>query len=200
MKKSLILLFVLIFSANSAFALFGSKNNTDDTEGKGYLGTLPNLTKEHEPNEPSEGAPVFDKTKQFHSVNELRPIPRDDTSFVNIILKPDKTSQYITDLNEFILMLEKLYDSIYFFNKNADYFRDKYANKPESFFISYQKLLELSLRAKTVSNLRTEAEKYKPYLAYSGNGKIYNSANIDQQLDYLKKEIESVIVVLKEAE
>lgn len=212
MKKSLILLFVLIFSANSAFALFG-KDNTIDTEGKGYLGTLPNLTKEHEPNEPSEGAPVFDKTKQFHSVNELRPIPRDDTSFVNIILKPDKTSQYITDLNEFILMLEKIYDSIenredvqkfaakvYFFNKNADYFRDKYANKSESFFISYQKLLELSLRAKTVSNLRTEAEKYKPYLAYSGNGKIYNSANIDQQLDYLKKEIESVIVVLKEAE
>ena len=79
-------------------------------------------------------------------------------------------------------------------------FRDKYANKPESYFISYQKLLDLSLRANTISNLRTEAEKYKAYLAYSNSGRIYNSENIDQQLEYLKNEIESVIVILKEAE
>ena len=110
-------------------------------------------------------------------------------------------------------MLEKIYDSIenredvqkfaakvYFFNKNADYFRDKYANKPESYFISYQRLLELSLRANTVSNLRTEAEKYKAYLAYSNSGRIYNAENIDLQLEYLKNEIESVIVILKEVE
>ena len=213
MKKSLILLAAIIFSINPSFAFFWQNDSTDDTEGKGYLGTLPNLTKEHEPNEPSESAPIFDKTQQFHSQNELRPIPRDDASFVNIILKPDKTSPYINDLNEFILILEKIYDSIenredvqkfaakvYFFKKHADYFRDKYANKPESFYISYQKLLELSLRANTVSNLRSEAEKYKPYLAYSGTGKVYNSENIDRQLEYLKSEIESVIVILKEAE
>lgn len=212
MKKSIIFLLALIFSATSAFAFFG-KDEKIDTEGKGYLGTLPNLTKQYEVTEPAQGTPIFDKTQQFHSSNELKPIPREDPSFVNIILKPDKTSEYINDLNDFIIMLEKLYDSIenredvqkfaakvYFFNKNADYFRDKYANKPESYFISYQKLLELSLRANTISNLRVEAEKYKAYLAYSNAGKIYNSENIDLQLDYLKNEIESVIVILKEAE
>ena len=202
----------LIFSTTNTFAFFG-KDEKIDTEGKGYLGTLPNLTKQYEVTEPAQGTPIFDKTQQFHSSNELKPIPREDPSFVNIILKPDKTSEYINDLNDFIIMLEKLYDSIenrediqkfaakvYFFNKNADYFRDKYANKPESYFISYQKLLELSLRANTISNLRVEAEKYKAYLAYSNAGKIYNSENIDLQLDYLKNEIESVIVILKEAE
>lgn len=212
MKKSIIFLLALIFSATSAFAFFG-KDEKIDMEGKGYLGTLPNLTKQYEVTEPAQGTPIFDKTQQFHSSNELKPIPREDPSFVNIILKPDKTSEYINDLNDFIIMLEKLYDSIenredvqkfaakvYFFNKNADYFRDKYANKPESYFISYQKLLELSLRANTISNLRVEAEKYKAYLAYSNAGKIYNSENIDLQLDYLKNEIESVIVILKEAE
>lgn len=212
MKKSLIFMLALIFSSTSTFAFFG-KDDKIDTEGKGYLGTLPNITKQYETTEPAQGTPVFDKTQQFHSSNELKPIPREDPSFVNIILKPNKTSQYVNDLNEFILMLEKIYDSIenredvqkfaakvYFFNKNAEYFRDKYANKPESYFISYQKLLELSLRANTISNLRVEAEKYKPYLAYSGAGQIYNSENIDQQLEYLKNEIESVIVVLKEAE
>ena len=212
MKKSLILILALIFSTTNAFAFFG-KDDKIDTEGKGYLGTLPNLTKQYEISEPAEGTPIFDKTQQFHSVNELKPIPREDPSFVNIILKPDKTSDYVNDLNEFILMLEKIYDSIenredvqkfaakvYFFNKNADYFRDKYANKPESYFISYQRLLELSLRANTVSNLRTEAEKYKAYLAYSNSGRIYNAENIDLQLEYLKNEIESVIVILKEVE
>ena len=212
MKKSLILILALIFSTTNAFAFFG-KDDKIDTEGKGYLGTLPNLTKQYEISEPAEGTPIFDKTQQFHSVNELKSIPREDPSFVNIILKPDKTSEYVNDLNEFILMLEKIYDSIenredvqkfaakvYFFNKNADYFRDKYANKPESYFISYQRLLELSLRANTVSNLRTEAEKYKAYLAYSNSGRIYNAENIDLQLEYLKNEIESVIVILKEVE
>lgn len=153
------------------------------------------------------------KPKNFHSANELKPIPREDPAFVNIILKPDKTSQYLNDLNDFILMLEKIYDSIenredvqkfvakvYFFKKNADYFRDKYATKPESYYESYQRVLDLSLRANAVSQLRAEAEKYKPYLAYSGAGKVYNSENIDQQLEYLKSEIESTIAVLKEAE
>lgn len=212
MKKSLILIIALIISSGNAFAFFG-KNAIDENEGKGYLGTLPNVTKQYETSEPAQGTPIFDKTQQFHSANELKPIPREDPSFVNIILKPDKTSQYINDLNDFILMLEKIYDSIesredvqkfaakvYFFNKNADYFRDKYANKPESYFESYQKLLELSLRANTISRLRTEAEKYKPYLAYSGAGKIYNAENIDMQLEYLKNEIETAIVILKEAE
>lgn len=214
MKKSLILVLALILSSNcSAFALFGKDNKALEPEGRGYVGTLPNLTKQYDTSEPAESSPIFEKTKDFHSANELKPIPREDPAFVNIILKPDKTSQYLNDLNDFILMLEKIYDSIenredvqkfvakvYFFKKNADYFRDKYATKPESYYESYQRVLDLSLRANAVSQLRVEAEKYKPYLAYSGAGKVYNSENIDQQLEYLKSEIESTIAVLKEAE
>ena len=73
-------------------------------------------------------------------------------------------------------------------------------NKPESFYESSQKLMEVSLRARTISQLRAEAEKYKPYLAYSGAGKIYDSENIDEQLTLLKYEIETTIVIIKEAE
>lgn len=212
MKKSLILVLALIFSSSSAYGFFG-KDKVEVPDDKGYLGTLPNITKQYEPPEPVEGAPIFDKIKDFHSINELKPIPREDSAFVNIILKQDKTSHYINDLNEFILILEKIYDSIengediqkfaakvYFFNKHADYFRDKYLNKPESYYESYQKILDVSLRAKTISQLRSEAEKYKPYLAYSGAGKIYDSENIDEQLTLLKYEIETTIVILKEAE
>lgn len=213
MKKLYILILAIILSSTSCYAFFGKKDNSLDMEGKGYMGTLPDVTKTFGTSEPGSAKPIFEKTQQFHSVNELKPIPREDPAFVNIILKPDKTSQYINDLNDFILMLEKIYDSIenredvqkfvarvYFFNKNADYFRNKYMGKPESYYVSYQRLLELSLHAGTVSNLRAEAEKYKPYLAYTGAGQIYNSTNIDQQLEFLKNEIEQTIVVLKEAE
>lgn len=211
MKKSLILVIALIMTSSGAYAFFGK--NELDTDGKGYLGTLPNITKPYEPSEPAEGAPIFEKTKQFHSINELKPIPRQDPAFVNIILKQDKTSQYINDINEFIPMLEKIYDSIeeredtqkfvasvYFFNKHIEYFRNKYMNKPESYYESSQKLMDVSLRAKTIAQLRAEAEKYKPYLAYSGAGRIYNSENVDEQLTLLKYEIETTIVIIKEAE
>lgn len=212
MKLSLVII-ALILAQTSAFALFGKNAAPVDTEGKGYVGTLPNVTKNFGTSEPSSAKPIFEKTEQFHSTNELKPIPREDPAFVNIILKPDKTSQYINDLNEFLSILEKIYDSIenredvqkftarvYFFKKNAEYFRDKYAGKPESYYISYQKLMELSLQASTVSNLRSEAEKYKPYLAYTGAGQIYNSTNIDQQLEYLKEAIQRAITVLKDAQ
>jgi len=211
MRKLVILTLALIFSTSNDYAFFGKSEI--DTDGKGYLGTLPNITKPYEPSEPVESAPIFEKTKQFHSINELKPIPRQDPAFVNIILKQDKTSQYINDLNEFIFMLEKIYDSIengedvqkfvasvYFFNKNVEFFRDKYLNKPESYYESYQKIMDVSLRAKTLAQLRAEAEKYKPYLAYSGAGRIYDSENIDEQLTLLKYEIETTIVVIKEAE
>ena len=59
--------------------------------------------------------------------------------------------------------------------------------------------MELNLHAQSVSLLRAEAEKYNPYLAYSGAGYIYNNNNILQQLEYLKTELEETIVVLKDA-
>lgn len=209
MKKPLIVLFLLLSCQCGVQAAFFTPDSS--FEGQGYVGTLPDLTSKFKPAEPIKAKPDFEKSKKFNSENELKPVPRDNPAFVNIILKQDKTSPYINDLTEFIDMLENIYESIenkepiqrfaarvYFFNQHADYFRQKYEDKPESSYISYEKLLELSLQAKTVSQLRTEAEKYSPYLAYSGTGRIYSSNNIDEQLEYLKAEIEKTINILKD--
>ena len=212
MRKLCIIILIIFLAPQTCLGAFFSKKpeNAVDTS-KGYVGTLPDLTKEHQPSETSVSTPIFDKTKEFNSANEIKPVPRDNPAFVNIILKQDKLSPYVADLQEFIDMLEQIYDSIeseenvqrfaarvYFLNKNAEYFRDKYSDKPESSYISYEKILEVSAHAKSVSELRTEAEKYKPYLAYTGTGAIYNINNINQQLDYLKTEVEDLINVLKE--
>jgi len=211
MRKIFILVLIILLNISQAYALFGGRKPAAD-EGSGYVGTLPDISKSFTSSEPHQSKPVFEKTEKFNSGSALHPIPREDPSFVNIILKSDKTSQYINDLNEMIPALENILDSIedkepvqrfvarvYFLNKNVEYLQDKYGEKPESTFISFKKLQEVSNHAQTVSNLRAEAEKYKPYLAYGGAGYIYNTNNIEEQLEYLRIELEEAIVVLKEA-
>ena len=207
MKK----LFAIIFIAFFCLPVYGAKKNPA-FDGMGYVGTLPDLTRQYQPTEPKSTKPVIEQVENFHSSDQVKPIPRDNPAFVNIILKQDKTTRYVNDINEFIPMLEKIYDSIedgenvqlfnakvYFFNKNADYLRDKYVEKPEGEYISFKKLMELSTHAKSIALLRAEAQKYNPYLAYSGAGYIYDPDNINQQLEYLKKEVEQAILLLRDA-
>ena len=207
MKK----LFAIIFIAFFCLPVYGAKKNPA-FDGMGYVGTLPDLTRQYQPTEPKSTKPVIEQVENFHSSDQVKPIPRDNPAFVNIILKQDKTTRYVNDINEFIPMLEKIYDSIedgenvqlfnakvYFFNKNADYLRDKYVEKPEGEYISFKKLMELSTHAKSIALLRAEAQKYNPYLAYSGAGYIYDPDNITQQLEYLKKEVEQAILLLRDA-
>lgn len=207
MKK---LLAIILICFCCPFAVAKTSTNY---EGMGYVGKLPDVTKSFTPSEPAKTKPMYEKVKDFHSADEIKPVPRENPSFVNIMLKKDKTSQYVNDINEFIPMLEKILDAIedqesvqifnakvYFFNKNADYMCDKYAQKPEAEYISFKKLMELSTHAKSIALLRSEALKYNPYLAYSGAGYVYDPNNINQQLEYLKNEVEKTIILLKEVE
>lgn len=205
MKRFFILLLILIFNSQFAFA---GKPVVD--RGKGYVGDLPELGKMFQKEEPSKTKPQYEATKHFNSENEVKPVPRDNPAFVNIILKADKKTQYIIDVNELIPTLEKIYDLIeneedvqrfvatsYFFTETIEYLRNKYQDKPEFHFVSFQKILETDLHLQTVTNLRVEAIKNTPYMAYGADGKIYNSVNIDEQLSFLQKEIEETIAIIK---
>lgn len=207
MKRLAVLIILLAFITPQAF---GAKP-VIDKNSKGYVGTLPELGKKFD-DEPVESTtkPQYEATKDFNSVNQIKPVPRDNPAFVNIILKADKNTQYINDINDLLPMLEKIYDMIernmdvqkfvattYFFNKNIEVLREKYEGKPEFNFASFQKILETDLHIQTVANLRTEAVRNTPYMPYGTDGKIYNSANIDQQLEYLMKDIEDTIVAIK---
>lgn len=205
MKKSALLFLILFLGVQTAHA---GKPLID--KSKGYVGDLPELSQKFGEPEPAKTKPQYEATKNFNSANQVKPTPLDNPAFVNIILKADKNTQYINDINDLLPTLEKIHDLIenesdvqkfiattYFFNKNIEYLRDKYQNKPEFYFVSFQKILETDLHVQTVSNLRAEAVKNAPYMAYGTNGKIYNSVNIDEQLSYLQKEIEETIAVIK---
>ena len=150
----------------------------DSFDGRGYVGTLPDLTRTYEPVPEKKTTPEVNISKDFNSANEIKPVPRDNPAFVNIILKSDKTSQYVNDLNEFIPLLEGIYDlieeessvqlfnaKVYYFNKSADYFRDKYMNKPECQFVSFKRLMEGRHQHVTVSRLlQASAQNLSPEL------------------------------------
>ena len=212
MKKLAALLIVLSFALPSQAFFWHKKDKTLEKElqGKGYAGTLPDIESKVEKKKIQVTEPMFEP-QQFDNPSELKPVPKDNPAFIDIIQKKDKTSQYVTDANNIIPMLEKLYDSIdenesvqLFVSKgnlltvNIDYLAKKYDGKPESYYESFRKLTEVNRYVKTLMELRKEAAKYQRYMAYTESGSIYSPANIEQQLDYLKEEINSAILLLRE--
>ena len=213
MKKFLICLILLSITLPSQAFFLNSKDKALEKElhGKGYAGTLPSLGDKIEKSKTKVTTPIFESQENFNDPADLKPVPKDNPAFINIIQKKDKTSDFADDANEIIPMLEKLVDSIedneslqLFITKanlltlNIDNLAEKYNGKPESYYESFRKLQEVNNYVKSISTLRREAVTYQRYLAYSTTGSIYNPENIAQQLEYLVEELTTAILLLKE--
>ena len=215
MKKIISCLIILSFALPSHAWWWDKKDKAleAELEGKGYAGTLPNLNKKHLKKEQKVSTPIFEAQEKFNDPSDLKPVPRDNPAFVDIISKKDKTSQYVNDINEIIPIIEKLSDcieedgNVQLFNTrantlsmNIDYLEKKYEGQTESYYESFQKLLEINGYIKSISQLRREAVTYQRYLAYQTSGSIYNPENINQQLQYLLEELNNTVIMLKQEE
>lgn len=213
MKKFLICFLLLLITLPSNAAFWNKKNKAleQELQGKGYAGNLPDIGEKIERSKTKVTTPVFEAQEGFDNPAELKPVPKDNPAFINIIQKKDKTSQFVNDANEVIPMLEKLVDCIedneslqLFITKanlltlNIDSMAEKYEGKPESYYESFRKLQEVNRYVKSISLLRKEAVTYQRYLAYSESGSIYNPENINQQLQYLLEELNTAILLLRE--
>lgn len=213
MKKFIACLILLSFALPSHAFFWNRKDKAleKELEGKGYAGTLPNLNDNIEKSKTKVSTPIFDAQEGFNDPSELKPVPKDNPAFIDIIQKKDKSSEYVDDANEIIPMLEKLVDCIddnenvqLFVTKanlltmNIDHLAEKYNGKPESYFESFRKLQEVNRYVKSIANLRREAVTYQRYLAYSTTGSIYNPENIEQQLQYLLEELNTTILLLRD--
>ncbi len=213
MKKFLVCL-ILLSIALPSHAFFWNKKDKaleKELQGKGYAGTLPDIGEKIEKSKTKVTTPIFESQKGFDDPSELKPVPKDNPAFINIIQKKDKNSEFVDDANEIIPMLEKLVDCIedneslqLFITKanlltlNIDSLAKKYNGKPESFYESFRKLQEVNRYVKSISLLRKEAVTYQRYLAYSESGSIYNPENIANQLQYLLEELNTAILLLRE--
>lgn len=213
MKKFVLILLLLSFALPSQAWFWDKKDKALEAElqGKGYAGTLPDLEKNAKPKQEKVVTPIFESQKGFNDPAELKPVPKDNPAFINIISKKDKTSQYIIDANEIIPLIEKLADTIEengnvqlfvtranVLSMNIDHLMNKYEGQPESYYESFKKLTDLNRSVKTLAQLRREAVTYQRYLAYQATGSIYNPENINQQLEYLLEELNSTVILLKQ--
>ena len=213
MKKFLVCL-ILLSIALPSHAFFWNKKDKaleKELQGKGYAGTLPDIGEKIEKSKTKVTTPIFESQEGFDDPSELKPVPKDNPAFINIIQKKDKNSEFVDDANEIIPMLEKLVDCIedneslqLFITKanlltlNIDNLTKKYDGKLESFYESFRKLQEVNRYVKSISLLRKEAVTYQRYLAYSESGSISNPENIANQLQYLLEELNTAILLLRE--
>ena len=215
MKKLVSLLVVLSFALPSHAWFWEKKDKALEKElqGKGYVGTLPDLKKNIKPKQEKVSTPIFESQRGFNDPSDLKPVPKDNPAFINIISKKDKTSEYLIDANEIIPIIEKLADciedegSVQLFvtranvlTMNVDHLLKKYDGQPESYYESFKKLVEVSGFVKSITKLRQEAVTYQRYLAYQTTGSIYNPENINQQLQYLLEELNIAVLMLRKEE
>lgn len=213
MKRIVALLIVLAFALPSNAAFWNKKDKALEAEmqGKGYAGTLPNLESKIKPKENKTVKPVYESQRGFDDPSELKPVPRDNPAFIDIIEKKDKFSTYLKDANEIIPLLERLADCIEedanvqlfvtranVLTMNLDHLTQKYDGQPESYYESFRKLMEVNRSVKSIALLRREAQTYQRYLAYQSTGSIYNPENINQQLQYLLEDINTAIFLLRQ--
>ena len=185
--------------------------------GAGYVGTLPDVEAEfaYLKKERNEKASSPYSVEELDKQNEskLKPIPRDDDSYVDIVIKRDKTSKYTNDINSVIIILEKLRkclntnQDIQMFNAivsnlidNIEYIHSEYKDKPECNYNSYNRLLIFSSEARETATFRTRVQALQKYMPYNSSDNIYTKENLEKRLDSLLKNVNETIYVLKNLE
>ncbi len=185
------------------------------TSGAGYKGKLPDIKSEfeYERHEPGTSRPLYNHNHEEVKNLKLAPAPKDNKTYIDIIMKKEPTSPYLNDIGDVIKILEKMQDCIATDNEvqrfnalasalidNADFMQARYKNKPEEHYVSFKKVIEISTKARSLATLRCEAEIYVKYLPYSNEGQAYSKDNINKQIEYFSKDLESALKVLRAAD
>ena len=202
--KKILLVVILLFISKEVFA-------------SGYVGTLPNIEAEFsylkKQHSEKSSAPYSVQELDKQNESKLKPIPRDNDNYVDIIIKKDKSSNYLKDVNSVIVILEKLRrcmntdNNIQMFNAivsnlidNVEYIRTEYADKPESNYLSYNKLIQISKQARETATFRTQGLAVEKYLPYTSTDNVYTKENLNSRLDSLLNNVNDTIFILKNLE
>lgn len=210
MKRLFLTLLILFLGANTGFCAY------DPATGEivsGYKGNLPDVTERFQKFIPQTTRPQFHATDAFNTSKGFKPVPRDNPTYVNVIMKKEKLSDFTNDINDLIPIVENVILAItrneseqlfaartnYLFD-NAEVLRKKYEDKPEKYYPAYNAVIAVSNRAKAIVSIRNEALVYSAYLPYQSDGYMYNPKYIEEQLTLLLDELDETIRLMKEVE
>lgn len=215
MKKIIaILLLIIIFVPSEQALAFGKKKKKEHANDKGYYGRLPNINSEfgEERKNKETESPVILNNDSFNiNSKDLKEAPLNNTQYIDVIVKKGTTSEFVNDLNELVPILKKLRacveqeKDIQKFNAivsnyidNVAYLENKYKNKPEVYYASYERVTDTAKYLKKVAITRTEAQTYAKYVGYHEIDGAYSPENIRRLLEGTLVEIEDTLDVIKE--
>lgn len=210
MRKIFVIFIMLIFCANAGYCSY------DPATGEvvnGYKGELPNVTERFQRFIPQTTRPQFQSVDAFNTSKGFKPVPRDNPTYVNVIVKKEKVSDFANDINELIPIVENVIlaienkESEQIFAARANYLYDnmevlrkKYIDKPEQYYPAYNAVIAVSNHTKAIVSIRNEALVYSSYLPYQSDGYMYNPAYINEQLSYLLDELHNTVRLMKEVD
>ena len=192
---------------------FNYSTNKEEEIPQGYYGSLPDIEKDFKYKQQSSNSSIRDDLKVIDENEienqELKKAPYDDTLFLDVIIKKEKASNYINDvqktkfaLNNLKKCLEEQGD-IQRFNgcvnmidmlvKNL---KNKYENTSDSLRESYVDILNTNYHAKTLGNLRYDANYYSRYIP-TQQGK-YSKENILLEQEKLLNLVNKTIFLINQ--
>ena len=193
------------------FSKFKKDSNKEDGETKGYYGTLPNISRDFAyknqssstTNEINAKIPTDEELQN----TELKSAPYDDALFLDVIVKKEKASNYVNDIQKTKFALNNLkkcieeQGDIQRFNGCVNVIdllvqnlKNKYQDKSEAYKESYADILNTNYYAKILGNLMYDANYYSRYVPTS-QGK-YSKENIQKEQQALLVRINKTIFLI----
>lgn len=174
-------------------AKFNYTTNQYEEIPRGYYGELPDIEDDFNyKKQSSRSSPNSDlimSDTQERKEEDFKEAPFDDALFLDVLVKQEKSSNYVNDLQRIKYALNNLKDCI---EKNEDIQRfnacvnlldlytknlkTKYQNKFEAQKESYFEILSANYYAKELGNLKYDADYYSKYIPVN-DGK-YSNKNI----------------------
>ena len=187
-----------------------AKKQKNDKNPQGYWGTLPNVSRDFEYKRKTSIKP--DKPDAYIPEGELeqdnlKPAPTDDTLFLDVIVKKEKASNYVNDIQKVKYALNNLkkcieengdiqhfngcVNVIELYSKNL---QSKYENKSDSLRESYIDILNTNYHAKVLGNLLYDANYYSRYVPVQEGQ--YSKENIKNKKQDLLKRINKTLFLI----
>ncbi len=188
------------------------KKAATETQNKGYYGTLPDVTGDFDyKRETTQTQPKKQYSEKDLKDGLLLDAPLNDPLFLDVIIKKDKTSDYVNDVMKIKETLEKLREcinnnaSIQFFNANVNVLdlqttnlEKKYQYTAYAQSNSYYAIRHVNYSAKILGNLKFDANFYSRYMPVADS--VYAPKNIEAQSSALLDEIEKTIFEIGNAQ
>lgn len=190
---------------------FFKKNKKESQDQKGYYGTLPNINEAFRYKTPTNSTSAKSDAKVYDSdeipQENLKKAPTDDALFLDIVVKREKSSNYVNDIQRTKNALANLKKCIEekgdiqrfngcvnlvdLYTKNL---KEKYENKSESLKESYISILYTNNQAKILGNLMYDSNYYARYVP-TQTGK-YSKENINSEKEKLLNKINKTLFLI----